>query len=246
MLVKVRAFAAANREFFPEASVAGKAFAAVDEAATAIETLLTQKGIVVAEARKVKKATRNAIVSGMKAIAQTAKAFGASGAGINKFQMPAKNSAVVLLGAARAFVRDADEAKEKFVQLGMAPTFVSDLKTQVNRMAEAMDGQVAGRSDEVLAQAGIKAAIDKGLGALRTLDVVVANTLEHDPARLAAWRGARKVEGGRKVTARSLKPMTTAPVLSAPVAPAPVIAAPPAKDESATSPAPDAALEKAS
>ena len=64
------------------------------------------------------------------------------------------------------------------------------------------------------AQAGIKGAMALGASALRTLDIVVANALEDDPALFEAWKHVRRVVNGQskavsEAAAESDTPTTT-------------------------------------
>lgn len=195
MFVRVRNFGTANRERFPESSTGGRKFAEVAEAVATIEEQLTRRAQARAEARKVKATTRAAVMHGMKAIAATGRRATEGEWGTHPFRMPTRKSAPVILSTARLFVEEAERRKDRFVALGMAPTFLAEFQKLVEDLAQAVNLQQDSRGFRHRAQAGIENTLTRGFNAIRDLDVTVANALAHDPAALAQWDAVRRLDG---------------------------------------------------
>jgi hypothetical protein len=125
-----------------------------------------------------------------------------------------------LLAAAHAFIQESQQRADSFVALGLPATFVTDLSALVARYEQTIRGRRDGKSRRDGAQAGIRTAVAKGMDAVRTLDVIVGNTLKHDPVLRAVWKSDRRVNPTRKAVVAAVK---EAPVLAPPTAvPGPV------------------------
>lgn len=74
----------------------------------------------------------------------------------------------------------------------------------------------AAKAARRLAQVGIQTELARGSEIIRDLDVIVAVALEDDPARLAAWRSARLVEGQGTSPASAPKVALPVPVAAPP------------------------------
>lgn len=102
--------------------------------------------------------------------------------------MPRRDSDVTLLASARASLDNGEPLKDELVRLGLPATFLNDFREAVDTLEEGMAGRRAGRGSIAAGQAGIEAALVEGINAARTLDVVVTNTLGHDPVLFARWQ----------------------------------------------------------
>ncbi len=212
MFVRVRNFGMVNRDVFPEFSEGGRAFTRVAEAVSAFEEYLTRRTKARADAQRVRTTTRRAVVEAMKAIAATGRRIDKAGPGTHPFRMPRRHSATVVLASARLFMEEAAQRVDRFVRLGMPPTFLTELRELVGDLEQAINVQQDSRRSRVKAQAGLEGALALGFDAIRDLDVAVANTLRGDGVRLAEWRGARHMEG----QSPSSKTVTTPVVASVP------------------------------
>lgn len=195
MFVRVRNFGAANRDVFPESSEGGQAFTRVAEAVGAFEDHLTQRTRARADARRVRTTTRRAVEDAMKALVATGRRAAKAEPGPHPFRMPRQRSATAVLGAVRVFMEDAERRKDRFVELGMSPTFITDIRRLVGELEQAIGIQHDSRASRSKARAGINDALAGGFDAIHDLDVTVANTLRTDAVRLAQWQGARHVDG---------------------------------------------------
>ena len=220
MLDRVRTFGNVHRDVFPETTGGGRAFAQVSDAVRAIEAHLARRVQARAEARKVKTTTREAVTRAMKALAATGRRAAVGETLVNPFRMPARRSATVVLSTARTFLGAAEQRQARFVELGMAPTFLDDFRALVDGLDEAIRLQRSSRSSRRQADGGLSTALARGMSACRDLDVTVPNVLANDAERLAAWAGARRIDGQRpsgrvkvEATAEPASEATSGPVM---------------------------------
>ena len=220
MFGRVKSFWAANRELFPEDSVAGKTFALLATLIASIDSQIVRQHDARSSARKVKGTTRDAVMRFMRAIASTGRRAARKESGPHPFRMPKRRTSPDILGAARLFRTEAERRKERFVELGMAPTFLTDFDAVITAFDDALVIQQDSRGARSMARAGIEAALAEGMTLVADLDVTVANALVDNPERLGQWTGARRVDYPGKSSARN----RTRP--SAEPAPTPDVAAP--------------------
>jgi hypothetical protein len=191
MFVRVRNFGTTNLDVFPEATPAGQKFAQLAAVVTTIEDQLVQRARARAEARKVKIATRRSVMDYMKALASTGRQAAEEESGAHPFRLPMRRAAAEVLTTARLFMEEAERRKEKFVELGMPPTFLTDFAAVVDGLEAAIGVQQDSRGARQKAQAGIESGLERGMKLVNQLDVTVANALRTDAVRLGQWHGAR-------------------------------------------------------
>ena len=66
-----------------------------------------------------------------------------------------------------------------------------------------MGEQNSGRGAHVTATATVESGAERGMNAVRKIDVVVRNTYRNDAATLAAWESARHVESSPRARRRT-------------------------------------------
>ena len=141
--------------------------------------------------------------------------------------MPGAKTDTALVAAAPTFVAEAEKVKDTLVSLNLPLSIIDELGRAADAFEQASRETVVGRSGQQAARAGITAAIEEGLNAVRILDVVVTNAVKSDPKPFAAWAGDRKVDQRARTAATAPEPaVAPAPVTpSAPDAPpvAPVL-----------------------
>jgi hypothetical protein len=218
MFQRVVDFGKEQLALFAESSIGGQSFAVVAAAVDAIETHLANRLVARAEAQKLKASTKAAVYNALKTIALTARQVTAADPGANPFRLPRHKAVSNLIVAGRVFVAEAAKRQEAFVSRNLPPTFVADLGRLVDDLERAAEAQNNARTGRHEAQAGIAAAIESGMRAVRELDVIVPNALALDPARLGGWYGARRIEG---VGAGSKRAADGQPAAGVPTAPAP-------------------------
>jgi hypothetical protein len=179
---------------FPESSAAGKKFEQLASEVKMVEGQLVRQGQARAESRKVKLGTRRAAMDLIKAVASAGRRVTTDEVAPHPFRLPRQRSATVVLATARLFLEAAEERKEKFAELGLPPTFLADFTKAVDDLAQAVNLQQDSRGARHRAGGEIDAALARGMGIVADLDVAVPASLRRDPARLAEWFGARRMD----------------------------------------------------
>jgi hypothetical protein len=234
MFVRVRDFGNAHRRQFPDGSMGGKAFRAVEAAIAEIDACnkvlaRNEKG-----GKQARAAARAALVEALTEIASTARLMSKSSPGADDvFQVSDRLSDVTLLAKARSILDESQLAVDRLVLCGLPKTFVTDLQELIERFEQAIDGRRSKRSDVATAQEGIKTATARALDACRTLDIVVTITLKKDPVKVATWRRDRRINPKSRIVVPVVHPAVTVPETTppeppaaAPVRPALVVAPP--------------------
>jgi hypothetical protein len=120
-----------------------------------------------------------------------------------QFRLPASRGYAALLGAAQSAIAVAPPIKAAFVELAMPEDFLDELEDLATAFAAA-PGQ---KNDGFLTQVGGTAAMflraKDGVIAARELDAIVRNAFRNQPATLAIWTSARRIE-------RAARPAATA------------------------------------
>jgi hypothetical protein len=114
-----------------------------------------------------------------------------------------------LIAVARSFSSAAAPLKARFVEYEMPPDFVERLKSD----ADAFEGQINRQTEGAGASVNTNASIGDALGrvddSVERLEVIVRNKYRADPARLAAWESASRLE--RAPRAKRSDDATTTP-----------------------------------
>ncbi len=127
----------------------------------------------------------------MKTIAPAARRVTRLERDVNPFRMPRRRTFKVEITTARSFIEER-ERQEKFVGIGLPPTFISDFKALVDELQQAVDLRLNSKTARGRAQAGIAAALAQGFDVIRDLDVVVSVATRQEPVVAAAWRSASR------------------------------------------------------
>jgi hypothetical protein len=109
---------------------------------------------------------------------------------------------VTVLQTGRVFLEEVTPVKEAFIRCGLEPAFVEELQQAVATFEQAIDGRSAGKVAAGVAQKGIRIAIGEAVDAVRSLDVLIENTMRRERHVLNAWKDTRRVElaGGRSAS----------------------------------------------
>lgn len=205
--IRVRDYGTAHRELFPESSTGGQAFAEMAAIVAAIDGLLESRALARAGAQRVKATTRARVFRAMQIVAQAARRAARSESGANPFRIPRRRTLKALISTARVFVAEAGKRQEQFARFGLPPTFISDLSTQADALQQAVDVRLNSKTGRRLTQIAIETELKRGSELVRDLDVMVAVAAQEDPARLAAWRSARVMEGQQGPTTAAPAPI---------------------------------------
>lgn len=100
----------------------------------------------------------------------------------------------ILIATARAFADAAAPVVGLFVEYGMKATLVNDLRS----LADSLDHYMELQTDGLRARGGSNLAVEATLQRINLhierLDTIVRNTFRDDPAKLAAWERAIRIE----------------------------------------------------
>jgi hypothetical protein len=111
------------------------------------------------------------------------------------FVRPQRNASdQTLISDARSFARKAAALVGLFTDNGLPATFIDDLKSYADDLEHAMQMQTEGVGESVRTNNEIAATIRRLNGLTERLDVIVRNKYSDDPAKLAAWESARRLE----------------------------------------------------
>lgn len=183
MLVRVRNFGDAHKEPFPEGSEGSKAFGVVSAAVTQIDAFTKAKLTARRLSKKEKLAAKLALAARIGTIARSARVMAKSVVGADaKFSLPTRQSDVAVLQTGRLFLGEAGAVKDAFIRCGLPATFMEELEQAVATLEQAINGRSTRKTDAVVAQKGIRSTLKKGVDAVGSLDVLVANAFgrEHD------------------------------------------------------------------
>src|SRR5215510_11368725 len=109
------------------------------------------------------------------------------------FDLPSPGSDQALLTCARAFAANLAPFATQF-EAQELPALIANLNGKIDALEAAIDQQASGTSDHVESSAAVEDAIERGLNVRRTLDVVVRNKYEDNPAMMAKWASASHIE----------------------------------------------------
>lgn len=217
-LTRVRDFGAAHAAAFPANTTGGQLFAELNaavaeltsQAATQVAGLNTSR-----EGTTSKASARAALRERLAVINRTARAMAVDLPAIgDKFRMPHGSGDQVLLNAARAFVTNATPLAAEFIKLELPADFLTDLEADITDLEQAISARHHTTETHVSATAAIDTALERGLNALRKLDVVVRNKFHDDPVILAAWESASHPQHHARKPAPDPPPTPTPPPAS--------------------------------
>ena len=207
MLVRVRNFGVAHKEHFAEGSEGGKAFAAVTNAVAQIDAFTNARLTAKRLSKKEKLAAKRALVTRIRAIAASARVMAKAEPGADAgFPLPTRQSDVAILQSGRLFLQEVGPMKDAFIRCGLAATFVEELQQAVSQLEEAIKGRSDGKTSAVVSRKGIRSTLKKGVDAVGSLDVLVANAIGGDEAAMNAWKRDRHVEFSGRTAAVGASP----------------------------------------
>ncbi|HEX8720940.1 MAG TPA: hypothetical protein VF736_09950 [Pyrinomonadaceae bacterium] len=198
MFARVLAFADERAGAFPADSLAGQAIAELKSITETLNEAATSQNSAFSSARRAtanRRAAREALREDMQLLTRTSRVVALDVPTIDaRFRLPRSGSDLTLLQIGRAFAEAAEEFKEHFMRYEIPATFFTGFKQKIANLEQAMGEQNVGRGAHVLATATAEAEAERGMNAVRKLDAIVRNKFREDPATLAAWESARRVE----------------------------------------------------
>jgi len=146
-----------------------------------------------------KASLRDELFLALRAIARTARAMALTNPGLeDRFRLPRNVKDQALLSAARTFAADALPLKAEFIRRGLPATFLEDLNADIDAYEAALSRQTQGTEEHVAATAAVEDLIDEGIKVMSELNAVIRNMFADDPATLAQWLSASRVERAPK------------------------------------------------
>jgi hypothetical protein len=123
-----------------------------------------------------------------RAIAQDMPSMG------DKFPMPHNASDQQVLAAAEAFAADATPLSAEFIRHDMPATFIEELKQDIAHFKSTMADQNEGRANHISSTVSIRAALTRGIKAVKRLHAIVRNKFRGNQPILAEWGSASHIE----------------------------------------------------
>jgi len=212
MLLRVRDFAKAHAQAFPESGAGREALASVCKAADDLATTDQVKMEASVSARADRLAVaRKTLTDLLTKVGQLARVLRAGGQALPAFELPVSKSDQSLLTAARQFARDAALFEAEFSGHGMGSTVIAAVTAAFEG---AMSDRGTKRADHIAANTRIHDVLTAALRDVRRLDLIVDNELASDNVIQALWKTARRIKAPRSTT-----PVETPVASEAPLSP---------------------------
>jgi hypothetical protein len=210
MATRMNDFGEGQAAAFPAASIGGQKFAALAELVANIDNHGSKQALAKGSAKTstgAKKGLRDSLRRQMKAIRDTAVSLESEQPGISlSFRIPVSNGDEELINSARAFVEAATPLKALFISREMPATFLDELTATIAQFGESVSRQNRQRGDQSAATASLKNSLAQVKKLRRELDPIVRNKFRDDPARLAMWESASRLERAPKRNASTKAP----------------------------------------
>ena len=195
------AFLTAHLGMFPKDSVAEVLHA---ELGQVVETLSAYSSSHIGgygatrTSRNVRSAARRSLKTQLELMVTTPRVLN-----LEKFRMPRNRADRAYIDAGRNFSDCALPLEKEFIQQGMPPGFIENLKEAVTQLEKAITSQAASLAGRLGARREFEKTLKQGLTLLQRLDVLVLNTMADNPTVMAAWEVARRLDPAAR-TARSV------------------------------------------
>lgn len=161
------------------------------------------------EATDEKEAAGDALVERMRGYNRIARGMKKLMPGIaSQFAMPRSNSDQAILNTAHAMHAAASANPEAFTARGMPADSQTAFEAAINRFTNAIDAQDAALRRQTNATAALNAAEKQLTDALSEFSPIVVTHFQNDPAVLAEWKSASRVE---RAPRRAKQTRTTTP-----------------------------------
>jgi hypothetical protein len=196
---RVEAFMNSNAADFPAGGKGAEAAARLSEELAALAALDVAKAASAGARRQTaegRRDLRESLRAQVAAVCDTAEAVGVEHPEV-RGRFPRSrpdNSDQTLVAVARSFAESAAPLKSRFVEYELPADFVERLKADADALEAQMTRQTEGRGTSVSTNASIEAALGRVDELAERLEVLVRNKYRQDPARLAAWDSARRLE----------------------------------------------------
>jgi len=210
---RVRDLADTRPADFPAGSRRAELLAQLRQVITEVEGYAAKQdeaNLDLQEQTEQKKAAINSLLQQMRPVNQTARSIDEHLPGTaDQFKMP-RDSEQAILNRARAYIVAATPIAAEFIKRDLPATFLTDLQAAIDDVEAAGTRKSNALANQTAATAGLRAALKRLLAIVRDLDTAMRNLYRQDPAALAAWTSASRVEKAhRKATKKAAPPKPT-------------------------------------
>jgi len=138
------------------------------------------------------------------------------------FRVPRSKDSEELVQAAGGIAERAEEHKERFIALGLAPDFVDRLRQATATYVRAIDSRGLDLGRRSMASAGLLVDFARAREIVRLIDDMLAPRLQNDPELLAEWRSITRFvrqANGESVAPEAPATESASPLTLAPASP---------------------------
>ena len=197
-LLRSQDYKIANPAEFPAGSRRKELMTIIDETLEEVDRQAAAQAVGLSIAREStinKKAARAALRKSMVVISRAALTLEVDNPGIaEQYRLPHGDGDQVLLNVARAFVTNATPIEAQFISNDLHADFLTKLRADITRLQQMISVKHQHTETHVTATAAIDAALERGMKALRQLDLIMRNLFQDDEVKLRAWRSASRAE----------------------------------------------------
>ena len=184
---------------------------AEEQAARQLAALLDRQ-----ESTEQKRLAINSLLMQISAMNQTARSIDKLIPGIAaQFRMP-RGGDQSIINLARAYISAATPIANEFISRGLPATFLADMQATLDEVAAADNHQSAALAELAAATAALAQAFRQLRDIRSELNTIIRNQYRNDPATLAAWRSASRVERAPKRTKQDGEPPPAPPTSTPP------------------------------
>lgn len=131
----------------------------------------------------------------MRDVADLAVTMGDDIEGIEeKFRFTRTGGKRARIARARAFATDAAEHRAMFVDRGLESNFIDELNARADALEQALENAVSKTADRVGAVESKMQSHKKQKKIIEQLDPIIRKLYRNNPAKLAAWKFASKIQ----------------------------------------------------
>lgn len=131
----------------------------------------------------------------LRSLSRIARVLDAEDPGLRaRFRLPRTRSYPALVAFTRACINTVASHENAFVELGMPPTFLDDLRSQLAAFEGATERKISGKLKQVGGTSAMAEHAARGLAAAQALDACMQSLYRQDEVTLAIWKHARHIE----------------------------------------------------
>jgi hypothetical protein len=103
-----------------------------------------------------------------------------------------------LIAVARSFATAATPLKALFIEYNLSADFIERMNADADSLEQHISRQTEGMGARVTTNASIEETLGRADELIDRLDIIVRNKYRNEPAKLAAWESARRLERAPK------------------------------------------------